>query len=121
MKKDGVRILFWTPRILGVLFAIFISLFALDVFGEGRSPWETFVALAFHLVPTALILLALAIAWKRALPGGILFLLLGTIYLGMTWGRFEWPALVLLSGLPFLLGALFLLDWSRRREREAHH
>ena len=35
MNKSVKPVLFWTPRILCILFAIFISLFALDVFGEG--------------------------------------------------------------------------------------
>jgi hypothetical protein len=29
------QLLFWTPRVLGILFAAFVSMFALDVFGKG--------------------------------------------------------------------------------------
>ena len=35
----------WTPRILGLLFAAFLSLFALDVFEQGYQGWETVLAL----------------------------------------------------------------------------
>jgi hypothetical protein len=32
MNKALKRFLFWTPRLAGILFILFISLFALDVF-----------------------------------------------------------------------------------------
>ena len=37
MNNKWKRVLYWTPRVLGILFALFISIFALDVFGEGYS------------------------------------------------------------------------------------
>ena len=58
------RVLFWIPRIVGLLVAAFISLFALDVFGAGYSFWETLIALGMHLIPTAIIILVLAVAWR---------------------------------------------------------
>ena len=35
MEESVKRLLFWTPRILCIAFAFFVSLLALDVFGEG--------------------------------------------------------------------------------------
>ena len=64
--------LYWTPRILGIIFAVFISIFALDVFGEYKFP-EVLIALFMHLVPTYLVLGALLVAWKWEKIGGILF------------------------------------------------
>ncbi len=57
------KILYWTPRVLGILFAVFISIFALDVFGEYGFP-EVLVALFMHLIPTFLVVGVLLIAWK---------------------------------------------------------
>ncbi len=37
------KFLYWLPRILGILFAIFISIFALDAFGEGIPFLEAIV------------------------------------------------------------------------------
>jgi hypothetical protein len=34
MKRPVKRLLFWAPRILCILFAAFVSLFALDVFDQ---------------------------------------------------------------------------------------
>lgn len=64
MKVSVSRILFRTPRILCILFTVFINFFALDVFGEGHTFWETLWALGMHLVPTFLVLVALALAWR---------------------------------------------------------
>ena len=105
-----------TPRILGILLALFVSVFALDVFGMRFGPWETFLALLIHLVPTAAILLALAIAWRWPLAGGILFLGLGTLYIVMALGKFPWSVIALLSGVPYLLGVLFFWDWWTKAE-----
>jgi len=116
VKESVKRIVFWLPRILCVLFALFISLFALDVFGEGYGFWETIVAFLIHLVPTALVLIALAIAWRWGWIGAILFLALGGWYIIMAWGKFEWTTYLLIAGPLFLIGALFLVNWVYRAE-----
>ncbi len=105
------RVGYWTPRILGLLFAAFISIFALDVFQEGRGAWETTVALLMHLIPTALVLAVLAVAWRWEGLGAAGFLLLGCAYLMMGGGRVHWTAHLLIAGPLLLLGALFLAHW----------
>jgi hypothetical protein len=111
MRITMQHVLFWTPRALCLLFAVFLSLFALDVFGEGRGPWGTLVALFMHLIPTWIVLIVLAISWHREWAGAILFAALGVRYLVMAWGRFHWSAYVVISGPLFLVGTLFLIDW----------
>ena len=119
MKQPVKRWMFWTPRILGILFAIFISLFALDVFSEGYGFWETIWALLMHLVPTAMVLVVLAISWRWEWVGGILFMALGLFYIVMAWGRFPWLTYLLISGPLFLVGILFLLNWRHKAELRA--
>ena len=51
MNKTVKPVLYWSPRILCILFAIFISLFALDVFGEGDGFWEFSLQLVIGLGP----------------------------------------------------------------------
>jgi hypothetical protein len=110
------KILFWTPRVLGILIAIFISLFALDVFMEGYGFWETIVALLMHLIPTAIVLVILGIAWRWEKIGGILFILLGVLYITFFWDPDRLPAYLMISGPLFLAGILFLLDGFIRTE-----
>ncbi|HRQ38104.1 MAG TPA: hypothetical protein PLD25_09335 [Chloroflexota bacterium] len=115
MNERTKQILFWTPRVLGILFAAFISIFALDVFGAGYSFWETILALLMHLIPTGIVLLILALSWRWELIGGILFPVLGILYLIAFEGQ-HWSAYLLIAGPLFLIGALFLLDWFYRDE-----
>jgi hypothetical protein len=112
------KVLYWTPRVLGLLFAIFISLFALDVFMEGYSFWETIWAFFMHLIPTAIFLLALAIAWRWEWIGGVLFILLGILYIVLFWEPDGWEVYLIISGPLFLLGTLFLLDGFIKRENQ---
>ena len=119
MKTPAKRLLFWTPRILGLLFAAFISLFALDVFDQQQGLWNTILALLMHLIPTGILLLILAVTWRWEWVGGLLFPALGALYIIAFWGRFHWSAYAVLSGSLFLLGALFLLGWKLRAELRA--
>jgi hypothetical protein len=119
MKTTTKRILFWTPRVLCLLFAAFISLFALDVFGENRGFWNTLLALLIHLIPTGILLLILGLTWRWEWVGGLLFPALGTLYIVAFWGRFHWSVYAILSGSLFFLGALFLLGWRYRAELRA--
>ncbi len=103
--------LLWTPRVLGLVFAAFISIFALDVFGEAHGFWQTARALLIHLIPTAILLGLLALSWRWEWVGGILFPTLGALYLVTAWGRFHWSASVVIGGPLFVLGGLFLAHW----------
>ena len=115
MKKPFQHLLFWAPRILCLLFAAFISLFALDVFGENRGFWQTVFALLMHLLPTGLLLVVLAFSWRWEWIGGVVFPALGGLYLVTCWGRFHWSAYLVIAGPLFLVGTLFLLCWRQRK------
>jgi len=99
----------WFPRILSLLFAGFLALFALDTFDEGLSFWKTIVALTMHLVPAGLVLIVTAIAWKREVLGAILFMGLAVAYVCMTWGRFPIATYVIIAGPPVLIAASLLI------------
>ncbi len=116
MKKPVKQLLFWTPRILCLLFAVFLSLFALDVFGEGYGAGETVQALLMHLVPTGVVLLVLAVTWRWEWVGGVLFPALGIWHLIESWGQEHWASHVLISGPLFIVGVLFLINWFYRGE-----
>jgi len=116
MKQAVKKSLFWMPRILGILFAVFVSIFAFDVFDEGYGFWKTILALLIHLIPTGLILLALIIAWRWEWVGGILFIALGIWYIIAFWGRFILISYIMISGPLFLIAILFLVNWLYRRD-----
>jgi hypothetical protein len=72
--------------------------------------------LLIHLIPTALILIALTVAWRWEWIGALLFFALGAWYLVMAWGKFPWLTYLLVAGPAFLIGALFLVNWLLRPE-----
>src|ERR1035438_6226099 len=72
--------LFWTPRALAIAYIAFISLFALDVFGEGRGFWEILLRLTMHLVPTFVLIVALLLAWRWEWVGATLYAGAGMLY-----------------------------------------
>ena len=113
MNRPIRQLLFWTPRVLGILFAAFVSIFALDVFGEGSGFWGTILALVMHLLPTLVVLAVLAIAWRWEAVGGTLLIALGLYYL-MDWPRWSWSTYLVISGPLLLTGGLFLTDWAYR-------
>jgi len=114
---SGQEVLYWAPRVLCIACALFISLFAADVFdGEGRNVLETSIALVMHLIPAFLVLILLAVSWRRELIGGILLLVLAVVYVLSMRGRPFIPLSVTLAlASPLVLtGALFLLNWRYR-------
>ena len=107
------RILYWSPRALGILFALFISLFALDVFSEGYGLGEAVIAFLIHLVPTYIVVIALIIAWRWEAVGALLFAAVAALYWVMSRGE-TWiiPAPLLVVAL------LFLLNWAYGKRRK---
>lgn len=94
------KVLYWLPRILAILYVVFISMFALDVFGEPQWPLSLFM----HLIPSYFLIAITIITWKREVLGGILFLIAGFALLIFT--NFE----TLIIGLPvIIIGLLFLI------------
>jgi len=116
MKKITKRVLFWTPRIICIVFAVFISIFAFDVFEQGYGILKTIIALLIHLIPTGIVVIILVISWRWEWVGAILFNALAVFYLVWYWGKFPWINYLALSGPLFLVGVLFLINWVYRIE-----
>jgi hypothetical protein len=72
------KALYWTPRILAILFTVFIGMFSFDVFTEGFS-WLALGGFFIHNIPTLIIAGIVALAWKKEFIGGIIFIILGII------------------------------------------
>ncbi len=101
-------------------FAVFISLFALDVFGEGYGFWQTALALAMHLIPTAVIVVVLVLAWRWEWIGAVLFAVFAALYfflMALPRHHPEWALFI--SGPLLLVALLFLVNWLKRAELRA--
>lgn len=120
MNMTLKKTLFWTPRIAGILFVLFISLFVFDVFEEGLGFWRTLLDLFMHLLPSILLAVAIYIAWKREWVGAVLFIGWAIWYVTFFRDRgFPWVAYAVIAGVPAVIGLLFLADWIWRREIRA--
>jgi hypothetical protein len=106
-------LLLWAPRILTILFAIFISFFAFDVFGQGTGFLKTLLALMMHLIPTFLLGIILIFSWKRPWIGGISFILLGIAYI--IWSSNAGRGASFVYIILFIVGILFLASWLLRK------
>ncbi len=118
------RVLFWAPRALSLAYIAFLSLFALDVFGEGFGFWKTLLALVIHLAPSFVLLGILALAWRREWLGALLFTTVGLGFGLMALSR-HLPAITKLiwiltiPGPALVVAALFLAGWLQREKAHA--
>lgn len=114
------RALYWAPRILCMLLAAFLSIFAFDVFEGNSGFWQTALALFMHLLPTTILVVVVLIAsWRREWIGGVLFNALAVFYIVYFWGKGPWYIYAAISGPLFVVGILFLLNWRFRSQLRA--
>ena len=109
MTKSSSPLLLWSPRILGILVAVFIGIFALDAVNEGAA------AFLIHLIPALFLLLTVALAWRRPWLGGLIFVALAVYYATSVSGHLDW--VLAIAGPLLVVGVLFLWSWLRLRVR----
>ncbi len=100
----------WLPRILAIALALFLSLFALDSFGEDLPLLEQVTGFLIHLAPVYMLVFATVIAWRWPMVGGVLFLAVGVM--SMFWfNTYRNIITFLMVSLPvFIIGVLLLVD-----------
>ena len=99
----------WIPRILAIIFIIFISLFALDSFGTDAPLTQEIIGFLIHLIPTFVLVIILYIFWKKPLYCGLSYIILAvffTIYFNTYRNIYS---LILVSLLPAFIGFLFII------------
>jgi hypothetical protein len=115
MKPAWSQIVLWLPRVLGMLFAGFLSIFALDVFSEAHGFLETVLHLLIHLMPSIIILGVVLIGFRWPLLAGVIFLMLGP-FSGWFFGGFRGNGFAwVVCGALVVIGLAFLgSDWAAR-------
>ncbi len=119
MPKKVGKFVYWAPRILSILFILFLALFSLDVFGNGYGFWGTTVAFLMHNIPSFVLLAVTWVAWRREIVGAIGFGLAGVAYIVLLLVNPEWEWFMLawalqISGPAFLVAYLYWLNWKRK-------
>jgi hypothetical protein len=110
------KILFWIPRLLTIIFILFLGMLALDVFDGNESLIKKMGGFLIHLIPNLMLILILIVAWKHEWVGTIAFSLAGIAYIVMFWGRFPVVTYLTISGPLFLIAVLFWLNWNNRKK-----
>jgi hypothetical protein len=120
MSRPAASLLYWSPRVLTIAFAIFLSLFALDVFNENLGLWHILGALSIHLIPAALVGAVLVVAWRHEWVGGVTFALAAGFYGWNVMPRHvDWALTI---AVPLLaIAVLFLVNWIERAKLRPTH
>ncbi|MFH1182262.1 MAG: hypothetical protein V1702_04845 [Candidatus Woesearchaeota archaeon] len=127
MEKKINSFVYWTPRILGIIFVAFLALFSLDVFEAGGSAGGIALGLFMHNIPALILLAVIIISWKHEIVGGIVFILAGISFIILNLIREAGTAIVdpwyitvafsLIIAVPsFLIGILFLVNWRMKKK-----
>jgi hypothetical protein len=112
MTTTSDWLLLWSPRVLGILVSLFIGMFALDAFSEGKPLLTALPDAIVHLLP-ALVLLAVVLAsFQRQWIGAVAFIGLAVVYAVSVKGRLDW--VLTISGPLLAVGLLFLWSWFHR-------
>jgi hypothetical protein len=117
MTSSARKMLLWSPRILGILVALFLAVFALDAFAEGKGLVEALPDLLIHVAPALVLLLVVAVSWRREWVGGVVFTAVAVAYSVTTLHRLDW--ILVIAGPLLLVGSLFLLSWRHHKELHA--
>ena len=108
MKQVRKKLLFWAPRILCILFALFVSVFAFDVFSPDVPFGRAITGFLVHLIPVYLLIGVLILAWRWEWIGVVGTIILSALYIFMTKASEHWLAYLSLIGPMLLIGLLFL-------------
>ena len=104
-----LKILYWFPRILAILSILFLIMFSLDSFGGDEPLGRQLLGFLMHNIPVFILIIALVIAWKNEIAGGVIFILLFFAF-GIFFKSFSGNTGSLIIITPFLLaGAMLIL------------
>lgn len=117
MVKRSDTLLRWAPRTLAFLLCLFVSLFALDAFGEGKTFAQAVPDFLIHLIPTAALAGIIALSWNREWLGGVMFTAVALVYAYSARDHINW---IVTIAVPLLVvGALYFASWHWRRRSPA--
>ena len=115
MTQAQKSFLFWTPRVFSILFILFVSIFALDVFSGVETIWKQILGFLIHLIPSYALIIGLIIAWRVEWFGALTYIGFSVWYVSLA-NQPHWSVILLLIGLPIVIGLIWLVGWIYREE-----
>jgi len=122
VKKRSGRFLFWAPRVLAILFILFLAVFSFDVF-EGGFSLLALGGFFIHSLPSIVMAVALFFLWNRDKAAGVVFLIFWFLFIiffsglrGIFFGEGGVESAALIVSAPILVvGILFLVNWYKNK------
>lgn len=99
----------WIPRVLTIIFILFISLFALDVFSMDTPLYQQIGGFVIHIIPSIIIAIILVVFWKNPYYSGLAYILLAIAFTLFFHTYQNFYSFILLSFLPAFIGFLFII------------
>ncbi|MFA6022558.1 MAG: hypothetical protein WC781_00555 [Candidatus Pacearchaeota archaeon] len=118
------KFVYWAPRILSILFIIFLAMFSLDIFDSCTGFLDCAIGLFMHNIPSLILLVVLLVAWKREWVGAAAFIFAGVLYtlmilINLPSNGFELYMITypfIIAGPAIFIGILFYLNWKARKK-----
>jgi len=120
MKKSVKKLLYWSPRTICVLFAVFMSYYVLMAINQGGTLWDTTLTLLADFIPVALFVFILVFIWRWEWLA-ILFVVSAPAFLIWKLDILPSSSFLITSVILFLAGLLFLADWFSTRNLEKNN
>lgn len=111
----------WFPRILSILYVLFIASFALDSFSGPDSFLRQMGIFLLHLIPAFAAIICLYVAWKYRILGGLLYIVLSMVFT-IYFGSWRDTQSFLIISLPLVVAGLFFIisKWNYRAVDSNH-
>jgi len=103
-----MKISSWVPRIITIVFILFLCVFSLDVFNANISDAEVFYGLLMHNIYPFIIAVILVFSWKKEKMGGVLLAIAGLVSM-FFYNTYQGLDTFLLISFPPILAGLFFI------------
>lgn len=107
------KAMLWAPRLLAAATSLFLATFSLDAFGGAATVGEALPDFIIHLIPAAIVLAVVALAWHREWIGAVTFFALAAGYAVAARTQPSWMAVI--SGPLLVIAGIYAWSWMRLR------
>jgi len=118
------QILHYSPRILSILFCLFIMMFSLDVFDGNSTIPEMLIGFIMHNLPVFGMAIITFFAWNNDLIGGVGFIGVSLFFFFLVSsnmnneGGIMNPAVFIISLPALLISALYFINFRYNHKKE---
>lgn len=118
------QILHYSPRILSILFCLFIMMFSFDVFDGNSTIPEMLIGFIMHNLPVFGMAIITFFAWNNDLIGGVGFIGISLFFFFLVSsnmnneGGIINPAVIIISLPALLISALYFINFRYNHKKE---